>query len=332
LSDSLTILRAPYRRLAKMIRADGTIIGYDDARTFDIAEVTIRDLDRLAAILRKLLTRPDCCIVRGAVADPARTSHVRRLIHLDAETGDLPTLRDTNRRWIGLDVEGVTRPADIPAADLAGCAQVAIRLLPTEFHGARCIVQATSGHGLKTGSRLRLWYWANRPLSGAELSYWMRRAPVDNCLFRPVQPTFTSAPIFETGRDHLPARMAIIDGADMVEVPEPERLQPAPPAPPPPRARRPASNTQVERVIAAALFKVEMAGEGQRHQRLRAAARTIGGILDQAGIGEQEATQALYEAVRRAGGDAVDGRNAAGTIAWGLAKGRAAPLDLGGRN
>jgi len=256
---------------------------------------------------------------------------VRRLIHLDTETGDLPTIRDTNRRWVGLDVEGVTRPDDIPAADLAGCAAVAIRLLPGEFHSARCIVQATSGHGLKPGSRLRLWYWANRPLSGTELSYWLRRSPVDCCLFRAAQPTYTAAPIFETGCDHLPSRMTMLDGAEMVEAPEQEQLQPAKVAPPPPRARRPASNTEVERMIAAALFKVEMAGEGQRHQRLRAAARTIGGILDQAGIGEQEAAQALYEAVRRAGGDAVDGRNAAGTIAWGLAKGRAAPLDLGGR-
>ena len=331
MSDTITILRAPFRRLAKLIRADGSFVAYDAARTFELVEVTIRDLDHLAAILGKLLGRPDCCIVRGAVADPARTSHVRRLIHFDAETGDLPTIRDTDRRWIGLDVEGVPRPDNIPAADLVGCARVAIGLLPGEFHGARCIVQATSGHGMKPGSRLRIWFWCSRPMSGAELSYWMRRAPVDNCLFRPGQPTYTSAPVFQTGHDHLPSRIAMIDGAAMVQAPEPEQLQPAKVAPLPPRARRPASNTEVERMIAAALFKVEMAGEGQRHQRLRAAARTIGGVLDQAGIGEAEAAEALYTAVRRAGGDAVDGRNAASTIAWGLAKGRAEPLDLGGR-
>ena len=331
MSDTLTVLHAPYRRLTKVIRADGTINPFDDAKTFDMAEIDIRDLDHLAVILGKLLARPHCCIVRGAIAHPARVRAVRRLLHRCTETGDPPTIRDANRRWIGLDVEGVIRPDDITPADLAGCARHAIALLPGEFHGARCVVQATSGHGLKPGSRLRLWYWADRPLSAAELSHWLRRAPVDTCLFRPAQITYTAAPIFETGRDHLPSRLMVLDGDGTVNAPAAETLRPAPPAPLPARTAMVARGAAAERLMIAALLKVETAPEGQRHERLRAAARTLGGIMEEAQIGEYEAGQALYEAVRRAGGDAVDGRNAAATIKWGLAKGRAAPLQIGGR-
>ena len=330
--ETITIIRATGRRLGKLIKADGSIVGYDSAKTFDLAEMPVIDLEHLRERLSALTARPDCCIVRGGIADHARTVGVRRLVYHDAKTGDAPTICDADRRWIGLDIEGVPRPYDLPASDLIGCARVAIKLLPTEFHEVRCIVQATSGHGLKPGSRLRLWYWANRPLSGAELSYWLRRSPVDNCLFRPGQPLYTAAPIFEGCSDHLIHRMAMVGDHELVQVPPPDELCRAKITPAPARPRKAEANTIGERMIAACLLRVALASDGQRHKRLRAAARTIGGILDQADVSEQQATQALFDAVQRAGGDAIDAKNASETIAWGLAKGRAAPFDLGGSN
>ena len=331
MTDSLTILHTPHLRLAKLVRADGSIIGYDNAKHFDLAELAIADLDHLARILTKLLNRPACCIVRGAIADPARVSGVRRLVYPCRETGEAPTLLDVSRQWISLDVDGVVRPDHIPAADLVACAQVAIALLPTEFRKARCIAQATSAHGLKPGSRLRLWFWADRQLSGAELSAWMRGSPVDGSIFRPCQPIYTAAPIFQATRDHLPSRIAMIDGVELVLAPPHDVLiPPLPPIPAPPR-RITNSDTRTQRMIATALMKVETAGEGQRHYQLRNSARLIGGMLDQAGIGEDQARQALYAAVMRAGGSAVKGQNADATIRWGLQAGRTAPLDIGGR-
>jgi hypothetical protein len=332
--DTITILRARGRRLAKLIRTDTSIVGYDDAKTFDMAEVPVDDLGHLSRILVQLLGRPDCCIVRGGIVDADRASRVRRLFHADAVTGDAPTIRDTNRKWIGLDVEGVARPDNVAAADLAACAKLAIALLPIEFQSVQCVVQASAGHGLKAGSRLRLWYWASRPVSGSELTYWMRHSPVDVCLFRPAQVTYTASPVFEAGSDHLPLRILTLAGlSDIVQAPPlgslcwPARreLKPA--------ARRDAATTvPVERLIARSLLRVETASEGQRHTRLRAAACTIGGVLDQAGIGEAEAARALLDAVKRAGGLAVTDSNASATIAWGLAKGRLAPMGIGGRD
>ena len=331
--DSLTILRTPHLRLAKLVRGDGSIIGYDNAKHFDLAEVAIADLDHLARILTKLLNRPACCIVRGAIADRARVSGVRRLVYTCRETGEAPTLLDVHRQWISLDVDGVVRPDHIPAADLVACARVAIALLPAEFRKARCIVQATSTHGLKPGSRLRLWFWADRPLSGAELGAWMRGSPVDGSIFRPCQPIYTAAPIFQAGCDHLPSRIAIIDGAGTVLAPPHDVLIPPKPTTPapPPHIRTGNPDQRITRLIASALRNVQTAGEGQRHYQLRNSARLIGGVIDSAGIGEDAAAQALYDAVKSAGGNAVDGKNAAATIRWGLQIGRAAPIDLGGR-
>jgi hypothetical protein len=327
--DTITILRAQSRRLAKFFRTRGTVEVYDSAKTFDLAEVKVTDLDHLGRILRQLLDRADLCIVRGAIADPDRTSRVRRLYHPDVATGDSPTIRDTDHYWIGLDVEGVARPDDVAASDLVECARLAVALLPGEFRGVRCIVQASASHGIKEGCRLRLWYWASRPVSGTELTIWLRRSPVDACLFRPAQITYTAAPVFESGIDHLPCRIADLPGDSTVPVPAAEVLQPPKPAEVTGTSygsRR--RDTPVEQLIARSLFKVRTAGDGERHNRLRAAARTIGGVLEQSGISRAEAAGALMDAVRHAAGSDLNVRNASDAIAWGLAIGAQSPLRL----
>jgi hypothetical protein len=105
--------------------------------------------------------------------------------------------------------------------------------------------------------------------------------------------------------------------------------------PPPPRpagARStPDAGTRAGQAIARTLARLEMAAPGQRHARLRAAACTLGGLMDELGFGEAEAERVLFDAVRRAGGAEVVEKNARGTIAWGLKRCRRAPLRMGGR-
>ena len=234
--ETITLLRSHGPRLAKLIRIDGSIECYDRARTFDIAETVVRDLDHVARILRRLAGRSDLCIVRGRPIRPESCRNVRRLVHADFAAGDSPTIEDAVRRWVALDIDSVAKPDDVPAADLLACARIVVPLLPEQFRTASAIVQATSGHGLKPGIRLRLWFWSDRPLSSAELTYWFRKFPVDAALFRPGQVIFTATPIFARGRvDHLPSRLAILPGEPLVVAPEPQALRPPPrpPAPPP---------------------------------------------------------------------------------------------------
>jgi len=112
-------------------------------------------------------------------------------------------------------------------------------------------------------------------------------------------------------------------------------LPPSPPPqrPPPPQPPRPSdSETEHEaalNLIGRALYSVETAQAGERHPRLRAAARTIGGVIDAAGIATTDAERTLLAAVERAG--AEDMERAAATVAWGLENGRKAPLTLRGK-
>jgi hypothetical protein len=205
--DTLTIITAR-RRLAKLIRGDGTIVDYDRVRTVDLTEVPIWDLTMLARSLCCLLGELSCCVVRGAIIDPTRTRGVRRLLRRDPATGDEPTLRDVPRQWLALDLDSVDRAPEVPASDLARCAAGVIRLLPPSFHGVRCIVQATAGHGIKPGSRLRLWFWLSRPTTGNECKRWLSDTPADGSVFGAAQPIYTAAPMFEPGlSDHLPSRV-----------------------------------------------------------------------------------------------------------------------------
>lgn len=106
----------------------------------------LHDFEALAGLLEGLAGHPRRCVVRGAVADPARVREVRRLLHPDRDTGEAPTLRDVPRRWCALDMDAVPVPASVPPENLERCARNALALLPPAWQVARCIVQATAGY------------------------------------------------------------------------------------------------------------------------------------------------------------------------------------------
>ena len=167
--DALTVLHAPGRRLAKLLHPDGRAEGYDRTRIVDAYTVPIADLAGIQVLLQRLRHRPDCCVVRGELVNGDVAVGIRRLLHADKETGEAPTIRDVPRRWLALDMEGVTLPPGLLPSDLAGCAAVALATLPTELRGAACIVQASASHGMKPDLRLHLWWWLDRPMWGHEL-------------------------------------------------------------------------------------------------------------------------------------------------------------------
>ena len=103
------------------------------------------------------------------------------------------------------------------------------------------------------------------------------------------------------------------------------------PAPLPAPGRRYKGNgARPQAMVRRAMDRVAGAAEGHRHEVLRAAAYTIGGLLDAAGLSRNHAAELLLDAVIRAGGAAVDKRNSTATIRSGLDKGAASPLTLGG--
>ena len=304
MSDNITIVRSHNRRLAKVIRADGSIGQYDRVKTIDLIEHQIADLVALEILLRDLEPQHDRGIIRGKPADPHHVLGVRRLLYVDRETGELPTLTEVPRRWLALDIDDLARPDWVDPEDLPACACIAIRTLPGEFQRATFIVQATASHGLKPGIRIRLWAWLTRPITGGELKYWLRRAPVDRSIFGPAQIIYTAAPVILRGAfDPLPARLAVIPGRGEVPVPHRSRLRPP--------ARAPSPRAEPDRSIDPLVRYIETAKE-RNNALFWAACR-----LAEQGSGDAAAKR-LLDAAIRAG---LSAKEATATLKSGLRHG-----------
>ena len=119
--DTITIIRGrPGKRLAKLICSDGTILDYDAGYRSDFLPQPVADLDALHRLIRHLLHRPDCAVVRGVPLDLGRCVNIRRLAFQCKKTGEAPTLRPEPHLWAALDLDAVERPESIPADDLLG--------------------------------------------------------------------------------------------------------------------------------------------------------------------------------------------------------------------
>jgi hypothetical protein len=326
--DAITIVRACGRRLAKLVRGDGTVEDYDQAKTVDLAERRISGIEELGVLLARLQPRTDLAVVRGAIADAGRARRVRRLFHPDPKTSERPTLIEVPRRWVAFDFDAIDRPATLDVTDLEVCGEIAVALLPPPFRYAAAVVQATASHGVKAGIRLRLWHWLDRPVTGAELKYWFRNVPVDASTFRTAQLIFTANPVFTAGAsDPLPARQAWRPGSPAVRVSPARELQPPPRSAPscaaaPPAPGRAGSGDYAATMLTQALVRIGRAGVGQRNPTLFAAACGLAPLIKQRLLDEDTVTAALTGAARGAG---IDGeprrdarREAEKALAWAL--------------
>jgi hypothetical protein len=312
-ADTITTARAPGRRMTKLIHTDSTIDDYDLVRHVNLTEREVDGLDGLGQVLAELQSRSDCAVVRGAIADATRTRHVRRLLHPDRATGEQPTLVERARLWTGLDFDSIVRPSDVDVTDIAACGEIAVALLPAAFRDAACIVQLTSGHSFKPGIRLRLWHWLERPVSGAELTYWLREAPVDPAPFRPAQLIYTATPLFAAGAcDPLPLRLARRRGSPSVRVPPAHELQPPPrpPAPVPPAAGSAGSGEYAATILIRALVRIGRAAPGERNPTLFRSACQVAPLIKQGLLAEDTVIEALTGAARRVGIDDEPHRDA----------------------
>jgi hypothetical protein len=289
-------------------------------------ERRVASLVDIELLLRQLAQRRDCAVVRGAIADQARTARVRRLLYRDPKAGDEPTLIDCPRRWLAIDIDHMARPPEVAASDLARCAAVTIAALPSAFHEVSVIVQPTAGHSIKPGLRLRLWYWLTRPAAGRELKFWLNGTPCDAAVFRPAQLIFTATPIFVGGaQDPLTQRRAVLLRArDSVSVPPSAALTPPQrPAPKPiPTSNELRANSYAFAALARATARIARARPGSRHPAAVGAAYQLVPLIDRGLLHENDCRTALANALRMAGVESErrDAETEAATVlAWALA-------------
>lgn len=334
-ADSLTILRSRGRRLAKLIRLGAEPQAYDSAKHYDMHAITFDGLDGLRDHLAALAHRPEHCVVRGAILDPTYTKGVRRLVHPDKETGELPTLTDAPRRWVALDCDGIPAPEGMDRRDLEACGIVARLTMPDVFHHTACIVQATAGHAIKPGLRLRLWFLLERAMTGAECQRWLRGVPgVDPSTLRAAQVTYTAAPVFVDMADPLPRRLAMLPGVETVACPTEADLQPPPrPAPDENRARSLASTGNSDRYVRAAMMRactnIATAPVDSRHPTAVAEAWGLARFVVARLMTADEVIRAVDGALEQAGKPKGEGAKIA---AWAVAqRTNAGNLPTGGR-
>ena len=301
MSETVTIVRcrAPLV-LAKRI-GPGSVQACDNARRFDLFARSVDGLGGLEELLRILASRPDCAVVRGGIADPARVRGVRRLLYPDPNTGEQPTLVERPRRWLPLDIDGLSCPAGIDPADLVDCARHAAAMLPASFRGVSLVVQATASHLVEHGLHLRLWYWLDRPVSGAELKFWLRGTPVDAAVFGAAQLVYTAHPLFAGVADPLPSRIGVLFGArEEVAVPEPAALVP-PPRKPAPLPDPVHASSYALTTLAVLATRVLTAPRGARHDTLILAARRLAELEHQGLVAPDETERLLIGAAKGAG-------------------------------
>lgn len=253
------MLRAASGRLATKVierRDDGTVWkrGFDAEKYFSVQHVHVRGFRSLAMTLTGLARDPRACVIRGQALPGINTERARRLLHADPLTGEAPSFKAADRRWLGLDFDGILCPVGVdPREDPEDAARHLAGKLPDEFSDASFWWQWTSSQGFKEGTlNARLWYWLDRPIPDAELARWAawvnrgghlpeteretwlaHAGPrlVDPALFRAIQPHYVAAPLFRNGlTDPLRRRYGVWQGLEdevAIVIPPPEAL-PAP--------------------------------------------------------------------------------------------------------
>jgi hypothetical protein len=214
------------KTLRKTASGEWIISGeYGNATRVRAEERPVSCLADLAAVLREVASDPKRCVIRGGLRDgfveaALQPEGVRRRLY--SRPGEPAAFEERARRWVACDLDSFDLPGFVdPVLDVDHVIDAALEQLPPAFADASFYWQLTSGHGIKPGGRVRLWFWLSRPTTNRELKIWLGGAKVDVAVFAAVQPIYTAAPLLPPGLiDFLPSRAGLrAGGCDDVEVP-----------------------------------------------------------------------------------------------------------------
>src|SRR6266851_1435771 len=219
LPDFITVARAADRKLMTkvfFVDPDGReqTRSYDKGYLFNFSTATVACLDDLARVLDGL--DKHSCVIYGRLIE-GTSMPCRRLLNADAKTGDPATIEDATHSWVLLDIDKLAIEGDEfdPVAEPERAAEYTRSKLPSEFHGARCLWRLTSsaGVGRRDSISMRLGFWLDRPLTGAEARAWLTGTIADCAIYTPNQVIYAAKPVFTGGRaDPVPKRSGIAEG------------------------------------------------------------------------------------------------------------------------
>jgi hypothetical protein len=293
--DALSVLRcAPGFRATKRVtytKRGPRIDGYDAGKHFAVGEVAVGGIHELAAALDVVSREPRAFVIRAEPLPGVDRTRCRRLVHSHREddgTITPPTFREVPCRWVVIDFDKVPGPYRFDPRDGELAAIYCRTLLPPPWHQASYWWGLSSSAGFKPGVRIKLAFWLDRPMLGAELERHLTGCPVDPATHRPVQAIYVAQPILVDVADPIRVRSGIIeDVRNDVQLPE---LPAEALAGPGKRwvSGQPAS--VAERRLAALCMAIERAAVGGRHRCLMwAATRAVELDARRAGLDDHEA-------------------------------------------
>jgi len=199
-ADFVTIITSVEgKRMVKRINEAGGIDPYDrGAKWFSSVKVPVNNLDDLARVLDDI--GPRSAIIHGELIDGVDPNCHRR--RKNEKNGVPPAYREAAHYYlvIDLDVPGDVRKDWFHALDWdPQLPAEVIELIPPELHGVRCHWRATASTGVKDGIYLRMFYWLDKALTGAQKEEWLKNYRIDRSVFRTVQPVYVGAPVFDEG-------------------------------------------------------------------------------------------------------------------------------------
>lgn len=231
-TDTITIIRAPGRRLTKLHAADASdptgirTEGYDDTKHVESREVEVGSVQDIAALLRQLEGQRDSAVIRGQRRADATGVRVRRAKNVSKD-GEPPGFEPRPRRWMCVDLDNVPCPEGLdPAADPKAALLHLQSLLPDWLRFATCAYQWSSSAGVRGWGKLKahLWFWLDRPVDDASLRHWARvtmAARVDAAVYESIQIHYTAAPVLVGLPDPVGQRSGLlVGGSGVVEVPQ----------------------------------------------------------------------------------------------------------------
>ena len=169
---------------------------------------SVSNIEDLSALLSKLEEDPHSFVIRGQVAEGVDVSKplMRRKADALRDKQEAPFV-DVALPWLMLDIDKQQLPNQI---DLLAQPEVAVehlvKQLPPEFHSTSYHYQLSGSAGVFGTDRVsaHLVFWLDSPATSAQLKEWAKAINSDNrlideALFNPVQPHYTSKPSFPQG-------------------------------------------------------------------------------------------------------------------------------------
>jgi hypothetical protein len=259
-------------------------VAYDNVKYYTFFNRSVAHLQELFELVKYLLARPQCCVIRGVAKDDSKPRQ-RRLLYDDRATGEPATVIEQNQNWYALDIDGYGNSSGDLREDTLGV------LLALGLSNVEAFAIPSAGYLRKPGIHIRLFLWNSVKVSCLALKKHFSGAKgiVDTALFGPVQPIYTSRPRFIGCNDPCSKLWTWIAGeSQFTEIP-PDYSKSG-------GSEKRYTIKQAEAFLQATVRKMENIEVKTRHNWLLREAILYGQLCSQGLLDDDETKEVLYTA------------------------------------